>query len=284
MGCGPSKDSVKAITTGEDGQIRSKSASKVKVKSAKESTVNESAATIVGATKSTSAKSRDSGIQEMEYESGDIITENRILTATEVEADGRPETPDFELVGRQLTSKSAGRERIKSRAILQELEAEGLITGSKVQKGGAAFEVRAGPLQPLEPLAPIRRPPPRLEKLKRESSTLTKADLEQKLKAAEERRKKNLEKKTSRLAMQLAKDRELANKFEADNATLEFEKRLSTDPFNQGRGERTDAIENPLTKKTIFDEASLSSLEDGDAKPSDDFYTNAVNSNSQIFD
>ncbi|XP_026691114.2 uncharacterized protein LOC100187274 isoform X2 [Ciona intestinalis] len=279
MGCGPSKDSVKAITTGEDGQIRSKSASKVKVKSAKESTVNESAATIVGATKSTSAKSRDSGIQEMEYESGDIITENRILTATEVEADGRPETP-----GRQLTSKSAGRERIKSRAILQELEAEGLITGSKVQKGGAAFEVRAGPLQPLEPLAPIRRPPPRLEKLKRESSTLTKADLEQKLKAAEERRKKNLEKKTSRLAMQLAKDRELANKFEADNATLEFEKRLSTDPFNQGRGERTDAIENPLTKKTIFDEASLSSLEDGDAKPSDDFYTNAVNSNSQIFD
>nr|XP_026691114.1 stathmin domain-containing protein 1 isoform X2 [Ciona intestinalis]XP_026691124.1 stathmin domain-containing protein 1 isoform X2 [Ciona intestinalis]XP_026691131.1 stathmin domain-containing protein 1 isoform X2 [Ciona intestinalis]XP_026691134.1 stathmin domain-containing protein 1 isoform X2 [Ciona intestinalis] len=280
MGCGPSKDSVKAITTGEDGQIRSKSASKVKVKSAKESAVNESAATIVGATKSTSAKSRDSGIQEMDYESGDIITENSDPNRVqEVEADGRPETP-----GRQLTSKSAGRERIKSRAILQELEAEGLITGSKVQKGGAAFEVRAGPLQPLEPLAPIRRPPPRLEKLKRESSTLTKADLEQKLKAAEERRKKNLEKKTSRLAMQLARDRELANKFEADNATLEFEKQLSTDPFNQGRGERTDAIENPLTKKTIFDEASLSSLEDGDAKPSDDFYTNTVNSNSQIFD
>uniref|UniRef100_H2YEB1 Stathmin domain-containing protein 1 n=1 Tax=Ciona savignyi TaxID=51511 RepID=H2YEB1_CIOSA len=279
MGCGPSKDSVKAITTNEDGQIRSKSASKTKVVSTKQSMINESDATIVESNKSTSAKSRDSGIQEMDYgQLNDIITENSDPNLVQrIETDGRPQTP-----GQQFNSKSAGRERMRSKAILEELEAEGLITSTKVEKGGASFEVKVGPSQLLEPLAPIRRPPPRLEKLKREPSSLTKADLDHKLKAAEERRKKTLEKKTSRLAMQLAKDKELAKKIEINSDTLEYENQLSRDPFNQARG---DVVHNTDPNKTIFDEGSLSSLEDGDAanntKASDDFYTNL---NSQIFD
>lgn len=61
--------------------------------------------------------------------------------------------------------------------------------GPKIERGGSAFEVRLGPLQPLEPLAPVRRPPPRLERLKSAKKLVTKDELEEKMKQAEERRK-----------------------------------------------------------------------------------------------
>ena len=66
------------------------------------------------------------------------------------------------------------------------------FVGTKVEKGGAAFEVSISPRQPLEPLAPIKRPPPRLERLKTESDLKklpSKQELEDKMKLAEDRRK-----------------------------------------------------------------------------------------------
>ena len=63
-----------------------------------------------------------------------------------------------------------------------------LSVGTKVQKGGAAFEVRMESLRPLEPLAPIKRAPPRLQRLKSEKKILSKEELEEKQRLAECRR------------------------------------------------------------------------------------------------
>lgn len=94
--------------------------------------------------------------------------------------------------------------RIKSKTILEELQAEGLIqglrnmqirfitslyvSGGKINSGGAAFEVNLESNPKLEPLAPIKRPPARLERLKSSKRLITQQELNEKMKAAEERR------------------------------------------------------------------------------------------------
>lgn len=62
------------------------------------------------------------------------------------------------------------------------------VTASRINKGGAAFEVSTGPLRRLEPLAPLKLPPPRLQTATGKRKTLSKEELELKLKEAEERR------------------------------------------------------------------------------------------------
>ncbi|CAK8697957.1 unnamed protein product [Clavelina lepadiformis] len=269
MGCGNSKDAVKAIQI-EDGEVKGgKSVKKVKVVSSDETLVSDTNAAHVGVNKSTSAKSRDSGIQEMDYSRDDYP--NGIITE---ESDPHlvQDIEDFELVGRQFHSKSAGRERMKSKAILEALEAEGLISGTKVQKGGAAFEVRMESLRPLEPLAPIKRAPPRLQRLKSEKKILSKEELEEKQRLAECRRNNKLSKKKSRLASQIAQDQELAQKLtmEGDNAFDSTEDEGLENTYkpnkyvNRGQGENIDTIHShTLHKNTVFDEGSMSSLEDG---------------------
>nr|CAB3266657.1 stathmin domain-containing protein 1 [Phallusia mammillata] len=286
MGCGQSKDAVKAIQM-QDGEVRSKSAKskKIKVASSDLTVADDSNAVQIG--KSTSAKSRDSGYQE-DYgknDINDIITEesdpNRIK---DVESLSRPKTP----IGSQFNPKSAGRERMRSRAILQELEAEGLISGSKVEKGGTAFEVSVGPLQPLEPLAPIRRPPPRLERMKSEKKILTKAELEKKIHEADERRMQTMERKKSRLAMQIARDQEIAKKMKNTNRDeIDFAdnvdnvaKPASAGAPDYGQGEHTGLSNNKQhpPRASVFETDSMSSLDEvgtplgGGVSSTDDFF------------
>lgn len=81
--------------------------------------------------------------------------------------------------------------------------------------GGASFEVDARASGILEPLAPLR-PPARLERLKQDKTPLTKEELEFKQLQAEMRRQKSMHKpkNKSRLASQLAKDKEMADNME----------------------------------------------------------------------
>ncbi|XP_039271286.2 uncharacterized protein LOC120345803 isoform X1 [Styela clava] len=265
MGCSSSKDAVQAITV-EDGVVKPASgkARKIKVNETKSSNINENDAIHI-TMKSSSAKSRDSGIDEMDSDIQDgIITETSDPhRVSEIERNNRPETPDLtrlkqyrpacprltdrrlreiietltgqgdcssdlSLAGHQFSSNSASRERLRSKVILEELESQGLISSAKVQTGGAAFEVGGGSAVVLEPLSrpPLPRPPPRLEKLKHEGhQTLTKEELDLKQKQAEFRRQKSMHKpkRRSRLASQLAKDREMANNMNHEDKSVDPE-------------------------------------------------------------
>nr|XP_039271287.1 uncharacterized protein LOC120345803 isoform X2 [Styela clava] len=230
MGCSSSKDAVQAITV-EDGVVKPASgkARKIKVNETKSSYINENDAIHI-TMKSSSAKSRDSGIDEMDSDIQDgIITETSDPhRVSEIEGNNRPETPDLSLAGHQFSSNSASRERLRSKVILEELESQGLISSAKVQTGGAAFEVGGGSAVVLEPLSrpPLPRPPPRLEKLKHEGhQTLTKEELDLKQKQAEFRRQKSMHKpkRRSRLASQLAKDREMANDMNHEDKSVDPE-------------------------------------------------------------
>jgi len=201
MGCASSKTSVQEIEI-QDGKTRRVSSSKTRkaihVEATEEYAVDKSRALVIGQQKATSAKSRDSGIQEMEN-----VAVTEYSDPNHVD-DTRPRTPDFKLVGKQFESRSAARDRQKSKTILQELEAQGLIQGSRVQTGGAAFDVSLEPIGKLQPLAPVKKPPPRLERLNSGRRKMTREELDQKLKEAESRRiKKHSEKSKSRIASQL---------------------------------------------------------------------------------
>lgn len=234
MGCASSKDSVQAITV-ENGVVKPASgkARKIKVHGTDSSDVNDNNAVRVGSAKARSAKSRDSGIDEMSTD-GMITEGSDPHLISEIENEGRPVTPDLSLVGHQLSGNSIARERMKSKVILEELESQGLISATKVQKGGASFEVSVSAPLTLEPLPPIR-PPPRLEKLNHDKPTLTKEELEKKLEEAEMRRQKSLSKpkKRSRLASQLARDREFANNIEESSGddAPNFDESQVVNPF-----------------------------------------------------
>ncbi|CAH2284410.1 stathmin domain-containing 1 [Pelobates cultripes] len=96
-----------------------------------------------------------------------------------------------------LTSKSQ-QERQTSSHILEELMTQGIIQSkTKVVKNGEAYDVM---LETME--KPLGRPPAKLEKLKTKktiNTSLTKEDIESKMKAAEERRKTKEEELKKRL-------------------------------------------------------------------------------------
>jgi len=158
MGCSASKTAVEEIEI-QNGTLKTK-------KSSKKISLDDDD---LQHTKTTSAKSRDSGIQEMDYTNysdPNMVRSNELLSPT--------------------TKTSYN--RIKSKTILEELQAEGLIQGGKINSGGAAFEVNLESNPKLEPLAPIKRPPARLERLKSSKRLITQQELNEKMKAAEERR------------------------------------------------------------------------------------------------
>ncbi|XP_073487210.1 stathmin domain-containing protein 1 [Aquarana catesbeiana] len=101
---------------------------------------------------------------------------------------------DLSLLNRQADIK----ERQTSTDILEELMSEGIIQGqSKVVRNGEAYDVMME-----TPGKPLRRPPAKLEKLKtkkKKNKSLTREDIEAKMKAAEERRKTKEEELKKRL-------------------------------------------------------------------------------------
>ncbi|XP_040209696.1 stathmin domain-containing protein 1 [Rana temporaria] len=101
---------------------------------------------------------------------------------------------DLSLLNRQADTK----ERQTSTDILEELMSEGIIQGqSKVVRNGEAYSVMVE-----TPGKPLRRPPAKLEKLKtkkKKNTSLTREDIEAKMKAAEERRKTKEEELKKRL-------------------------------------------------------------------------------------
>ncbi|XP_054985438.1 stathmin domain-containing protein 1 [Sorex araneus] len=88
------------------------------------------------------------------------------------------------------------RERQKSADILEELIIQGIIQShSKVFKNGESYDVMMNPAD-----MPLRKPPARLKKLKpTKEEALTMKDLEEKMQAAEERRKSKEEEIRKRL-------------------------------------------------------------------------------------
>ncbi|XP_072267750.1 stathmin domain-containing protein 1 [Pyxicephalus adspersus] len=98
---------------------------------------------------------------------------------------------DLSLLNRQA-------ERQSSTDILEELMSEGIIQSqSKVVRNGEAYDVMME-----TPGKALRRPPAKLEKLKtkkKKNKSLTKEDIEAKIKAAEERRKTKEEELKKRL-------------------------------------------------------------------------------------
>ncbi|XP_040216947.1 stathmin domain-containing protein 1-like [Rana temporaria] len=101
---------------------------------------------------------------------------------------------DLSLLNRQADTK----ERQTSTDILEELMSEEIIQGqSKVVRNGKAYSVMME-----TPGKPLRRPPAKLEKLKtkkKKNTSLTREDIEAKMKAAEERRKTKEEELKKRL-------------------------------------------------------------------------------------
>ncbi|XP_075684529.1 stathmin domain-containing protein 1 isoform X2 [Rhinoderma darwinii] len=97
-----------------------------------------------------------------------------------------------------LNGEASTRERQTSSDILEELMSQGIIQSqSKVVKNGEAYDVVMD-----TPGKSLRRPPAKLEKLKtikKKNKSLTKEDIEAKMKAAEERRKAKEEELKKRL-------------------------------------------------------------------------------------
>lgn len=198
MGCGSSKNAVKEI------DIQEVNRNNINVASTDETQLNKSNAVMIGV-KSSSAKSRDSGIQEMDYTNA---IPNGIITDADsdphhIASGDRPKTPDLDLRGKKY--HNSPQERMESKQILEELESQGFIQGTRINNGGTAFAISMQPNKTLTPLTPIvKKTPKRLERLNSAKKKFTKEELDQKLKEADDRRIENHRREKSRLAKQLA--------------------------------------------------------------------------------
>lgn len=269
MGCKSSKSAVQSIQVSQDGVVTLSSAP---VHPSKGVDTIESAESFVNQTshvevhkdvpKSTSAKSRDSGIDEMDlFEKPDAI-DQEIAEFAAPNAVNDPtdyiqkpqEASSLNSMLQEPIKKNVEVERLQSEAILKELETAGLIQASKFNKGGAAFEVDLGESRKpsLPPLAPLNRLPPRLERLKGQKKIVNKEDLEKKIRNAEQRRTAKMERRKSRLAQRLARDKENALKMETDDAT----------PSTPAPSEPTAPLHTTTTTREMGDGRVSSSLKD----------------------
>jgi len=190
MGCGSSKTAVQTL---ENNHIDSLQTSANLHNSKSTTKVNNTQEVTRETLKSSSAKSRDSGIQEMDNLSNSVFP-NSIPDIIE------PLSP---LPASKLDT--VVHQRLESKTILQELEAQGLIKGSKVERDGTAFEVS------LDPIIPIKKAPARLERLKyTKKRALTKEKLEIKMKKAQARRMEH-ERSKSRMGSKMVERKTLQN-------------------------------------------------------------------------
>jgi len=233
MGCGGSKNAVtpsvgssQAWTTDRKpasaGSTKSKpgrpSSKLIRVKSGKETAVTEmkpdrvlsreslrSAGTgsvgqgvrgVSSATSKASAHTCDSGLEADYY--GHIITEesDAALQEKALLAE-RPNTPDLTLNGTQITTRKRSGKQRTDEDIIDELKSQGLLSKPVAGQSGMAFDVMIAP-----EFGMLKKPPARLAKLKKRKTkkkTLTKEELEAKLRAAEERRRKREAEKIEKL-------------------------------------------------------------------------------------
>lgn len=154
---------------------------------------------VSSATSKTSTHTHDSGLEEDFLPN--MITEQSELDKQEI-ANDRPPTPDLGVVGtgidsRQTSGKSM-RSMQSSNTILDGLRSEGLLAafGQKTGGSGIKFEVMIAP-----EFGVLKKPPTRLKKLKKikKQKELTHEELEAKMKAAEERRKRKEAKMIAKL-------------------------------------------------------------------------------------
>ncbi|XP_049620760.1 stathmin domain-containing protein 1 [Suncus etruscus] len=134
--------------------------------------------------------------EELEEELGSLPGAIPESSPSPDERKGR-ENSDFLING--LTHKPQpleNQERQKSSEILEELITQGIIQShSKVFKNGESYDVMMNLTE-----TPLRKPPARLKKLKKEEfKVLTMKDLEEKMQAVEERRKSKEEEIRKRL-------------------------------------------------------------------------------------
>jgi len=147
---------------------------------------------VSSATSKISRRTFDSGL-ESDY--GNVITE---YSHPNMIDDGRPETPDLFVSGMKCDSRKSsginkGRNAQTTAQILGELKSQGIISTSATapqmapKKGGTSFDVMIA-----IDFDELKKPPPRLAKLKKlkkkKTKKLTKEQVDAKLKAAEERR------------------------------------------------------------------------------------------------
>ncbi|KAG8442342.1 hypothetical protein GDO86_011224 [Hymenochirus boettgeri] len=161
------------------------------------------------------------------------------------------------------------RERQKSSDILEELMMQGIIQSqTKIVKNGEAFDVLME-----TPGKPLRRPPAKLEKLntiRKKDKNLTKEDIENKMKAVEERRKT----KEDELKKRLRSDRPMT----AVQSIRELRGEGSLTP-NEGQEDESVSLEivPPQNQMTIEPTKNHIADEEGDeigALESDNTYNN----------
>lgn len=150
---------------------------------------------VSSATSKASAHTYDSGL-EADY--GNIITEESDPSMQQgaIQAN-RPNTPDLTISGTQISSRKRSGKSRTDEDIIHELKSQGLLTRPVAAQSGITFDVMIAPDFGL-----LKKPPPRLAKLKKRKTkkkTLTREELEAKLKSAEERRRRKEAEKLEKL-------------------------------------------------------------------------------------
>jgi len=154
---------------------------------------------VSSATSKMSTHTFDSGLEEDMLPN--MITEDSTSDQQQIADNNRPPTPDLDVVGTQIQSRKSSSKSIRqgqsSKDILNGLRSDGLLAAFGKKQGGMSFEVMIAPEFGI-----LNKPPARLtslKKIKRKKKTLTKEELEAKMVAAEERRKRKEAKMIAKL-------------------------------------------------------------------------------------
>ncbi|XP_072015385.1 uncharacterized protein [Amphiura filiformis] len=150
------------------------------------------------ATSKVSTRTFDSGLEEDFLPN--MITEDSDPAKQKIAGD-RPATPELGVVGTQIQSRQSSSKSVRNQKtsddILNGLRSEGLLAAFGQKQSGMSFEVMIAPEFGI-----LKKPPARLaslKKKKKKSKELTKEELEAKMQAAEERRKRKEAKMIAKL-------------------------------------------------------------------------------------
>ncbi|OCT74506.1 stathmin domain-containing protein 1 [Xenopus laevis] len=171
------------------------------------------------------------------------------------------------------SGRGTPRERQTSSDILEELMTQGIIQSqTKIVKNGEAFDVLMD-----TPGKPLRRPPAKLEKLqtrKKKNKNLTKEDIENKMKAVEERRKTKEEELKKRLRSERPMTALQSINELRGGGSLTSDERQEADSTVPHETVALEASENEMTVEST--KSGLADVEGDeiDALESDDTYNN----------
>ncbi|KAG9479215.1 hypothetical protein GDO78_012736, partial [Eleutherodactylus coqui] len=180
-----------------------------------------------------------------------------------------------------LNGEAVTRERQTSSDILEELMSEGILQSqSKVVKNGEAYNVLVD-----TPGKPLRKPPAKLEKLKiikTNDKSLTKEDIEAKMKAAEERRKTKEEELKKRLRERPPTALPNMTQTEGDGSSLMLDDGQEAKVRSPMETLDSEALEKVISGPTQSPGAADEDSERS-AVESDNTYNNHTNDQSDIF-